>query len=79
MIEDIWWNLYKVQGEVIHIFREDNIVADALANEVVELKITKGFQQFIKLPDNIRRHINMGKYQIPKHTLAKLANLRISY
>lgn len=29
-----------MQGQVIHIFREGNVVADALANEVIESQQT---------------------------------------
>ncbi|KAK4724055.1 hypothetical protein R3W88_026834 [Solanum pinnatisectum] len=55
IIEDIRVKLQSLQGNIIHIFREGNTVADALANEVIEAQNTK----------DIRSQINMEKSQIP--------------
>lgn len=54
-----------MQGQVIHIFREGNVVADALANEVIESQQTKVYNHFMELPAKIRKQVNVDKMQIP--------------
>lgn len=44
VIEDIWGNLQELQSEIKHIFREGNMVADALENEVVEMQNIKEYK-----------------------------------
>lgn len=54
-----------MQGQVIHIFREGNVVAAALANEVIESQQTKVYNHFMELPAKIRKQVNVDKMQIP--------------
>lgn len=56
-----------MQGEVIHIFRKDNVVVDALANDVIELQLTKEFNNFRDISVTTKRHINMDKSQVSNH------------
>lgn len=65
IIEDIRVKSQSLQGNIIHIFREGNTVADALANEVIEAQNTKEYHCFQDLPVSIRKQINMDKSQIP--------------
>ncbi|KAH0669679.1 hypothetical protein KY289_024172 [Solanum tuberosum] len=55
IIEDIRVKLQLLQGNIIHIFREGNTVADALANEVIEEQNTKEYHYFQDLPASIRK------------------------
>lgn len=68
-VEEIRGMLQAVQGEITQIFREGNLVADALTNKVIELQESKEYRRFIEIPVAIRRCINMDKIQI--------SNLRI--
>lgn len=49
----------------MHIFREENIVVDSLANEVMKSQGIKEFHSFQQLPTHIRRLVNMDKSHIP--------------
>lgn len=48
-----------------HTFREGNIVADVLANEVIEAQIVRDYHSFYELPVRVKKHINLDKTQIP--------------
>lgn len=65
LIEDIRVKLHSMQGKLIHIFREGNTAADALANEVIDSQEKKEYHRFNQLPANIRKCINIDKAQIP--------------
>lgn len=57
--------LRAIQGKVIHIFREENIIADALASEVIEHQLEKEYNMFTDLLTKVRKLFNMDKSQIP--------------
>lgn len=61
ILEDIWCSMHALEGHITHIFREGNTVADALANDAVQLQHTMEFYGFMDLPNHIRRCINMDK------------------
>ncbi|KAK4716640.1 hypothetical protein R3W88_014978 [Solanum pinnatisectum] len=65
IIEEIRIKLQSLQGKITHILREGNIVADSLANEVIEAQNTKEYHSFKDLPASIRKQINMDKIHIP--------------
>ncbi|KAK6791949.1 hypothetical protein RDI58_000231 [Solanum bulbocastanum] len=64
-IEEIREKLQQLNSQIIHIYREGNMVADALANEVMETQTIMEYHCFQELPSKIRKHINMDKNQIP--------------
>ncbi|KAG5586392.1 hypothetical protein H5410_046826 [Solanum commersonii] len=64
-VEDIRKRLHQLDAKIIHIFREENTVADSLDNEVIEKQDTKEYHIFQELLSNIWRLLNMDKAQVP--------------
>ncbi|PHU05416.1 hypothetical protein BC332_26238 [Capsicum chinense] len=63
MIEEIWYNLNIVQGQITYIFREGNVVADVLTKQVINNQHTEEYHMFTELPTAIKKYINMDKSQ----------------
>ncbi|KAG5608346.1 hypothetical protein H5410_019627 [Solanum commersonii] len=55
-IEEIREKLQQLSSQIIHIYREGNMVTDALANEVMETQTIVEYHSFQELPSKIEYH-----------------------
>lgn len=64
-IEDIQNMMEQMNVQIIHIFREANLLADYITNLAINIAEKVQLQHFSQLPSMGRRLINMDKQQIP--------------
>lgn len=65
IIEDIQRMRQLCNTEIMHIYREDNTLADYLANFSFDIQGRQIFTQFSQLPVKERKLLNIDKKQIP--------------
>lgn len=64
-VEKIIMIMQLLDACIVHTFREDNTLADALAKQVVESQGTEMYMDFQELPANMKRNVYMDKAQVP--------------
>ncbi|KAG5615281.1 hypothetical protein H5410_015105 [Solanum commersonii] len=64
-VEKIIMIMQLLDACFVHTFKEDNTLADALANQVVESQGTEMYMDFQELPANMKRNVYMDKAQVP--------------